>query len=65
MKIRKIKGMDSELDAFLASAGASFRDYEARVAKIGRQVEQGGNQAIFEVTAAFDGAEISLDNPRQ
>lgn len=64
MKIRKIKGMGSELDAFLASAGASFRDYEARVAKIGRQVEQGGNQAIFELTRRFDGAEISLDNFR-
>jgi len=64
VKIRKIKGMGSELDAFLASAGASFRDYEARVAKIGRQVEQGGNQAIFELTRRFDGAEISLDNFR-
>jgi len=34
------------------------------VAKIGRQVEQGGNQAIFELTRRFDGAEISLDNFR-
>lgn len=64
MKVRKIKGMGTELDAFLASAGASFREYEAQVGEIGRQVEQGGNQAILELTRRFDGAEISLENFR-
>mgnify|MGYP001259629433 FL=1 len=62
MKIRKFTTENDDFNKFLASANASLQEYEERVAQIGRQVRESGDQAVFDCTLKFDGASINRDN---
>jgi histidinol dehydrogenase len=62
MKIRKFTAENDDFKIFLESANASLQEYEERVAQIGRQVRESGDQAVFDCTLKFDGASINKDN---
>ncbi len=64
MKIKKFTAENDDFKKFLASAQASLKKYEEQVAKIGQQVRENGDQAVFACTLEFDGASISQDNFR-
>lgn len=62
MKIRRLKAASDNLQVFLDSANASLKEYEDRVAEIGRLVREKGDQGVFACTLKFDGASISKKN---
>lgn len=62
MKIKKFTAENDDFKKFLASANASLQEYEERVAQIGRQVRESGDQAVFDCTLKFDGANINREN---
>jgi histidinol dehydrogenase len=62
MQIRKFTTADDGFKNFLASANAGLKEYEERVAQIGRQIRERGDQAVFACTREYDGANIDKDN---
>ncbi|NLM37902.1 MAG: histidinol dehydrogenase [Firmicutes bacterium] len=62
MKIRRVNTAHEELDAFLQAARADLERIAELVAVIGREVTTRGNQALFEYSRRFDGAEITEEN---
>lgn len=62
MKIKKFTTANDDFKKFLASANASLQEFEQRVAQIGQQVRESGDQAVFDCTLKFDGASINRDN---
>ncbi|MEN6325039.1 MAG: histidinol dehydrogenase [Syntrophomonas sp.] len=64
MEIKQFKTGDNQLANFLAAANEDLKKYEASVAEISKELEQRGNQAIFDYCLKFDGAAINADNFR-
>lgn len=62
MKIRRFQANSEELNRFLDSANDSVQEYEARVAEIGKQIREKGDQGVFACTLKFDGASINREN---
>lgn len=61
MQIKRFKP-GPELVAFLDSNKADLKGYEMGVRLIGEDIRQRGDQAIFEMTRKYDGAEINASN---
>ncbi len=64
MRIRRISASTSELNDFIQSNYEDMKQYQDSVNAIGKDIEERGNQAIFEVTLKYDGANITEDNFR-
>ncbi len=62
MEIKQFKTGDSQLTKFLAAANEDLKKYEASVVEISKELEERGNQAIFDYCLRFDGAAINDDN---
>ncbi|MDD2372993.1 MAG: histidinol dehydrogenase [Syntrophomonadaceae bacterium] len=62
MQIRKFTAANDDFKKFLESANASLKEYEERVAQIGQQIRENGDQAVFACTLKFDGASINREN---
>ncbi|MDD2620407.1 MAG: histidinol dehydrogenase, partial [Syntrophomonadaceae bacterium] len=62
MVIKQFKTGDSQLKKFLDAANDDFKKYEASVMEISKELEQRGDQAIFDYCLKFDGAPINENN---
>ena len=62
MKIKRLNTSYDDLDAFIQATQADLEQIADLVAAIGREVAARGNQAIFEYSRKFDGAEITEEN---
>lgn len=62
--IRRLKAGTPELEEFLAMSYAGLEDIQARVDDIGKEIRARGDEAVFEFTRKFDGAEIGPHNFR-
>ena len=64
MRIRRVNTAHDDLDAFIQATQADLEQIADLVAGIGREVAARGNQAIFEYSRKFDGAELTEANFR-
>lgn len=64
MRIRRVNTAHDDLDAFIQATQADLEQIADLVAGIGREVAARGNQAIFEYSRRFDGAELTEANFR-
>lgn len=62
MRIRRVNTAHDDLDAFIQATQADLEQIADLVAGIGREVAARGNQAIFEYSRRFDGAELTEAN---
>lgn len=62
MRIRRVNTAHDDLDAFIQATQADLEQIADLVAGIGREVAARGNQAIFEYSRKFDGAELTEAN---
>lgn len=62
MIIRRFKAGSEELQSYLSAGYADLKEYENRVAEIGKQVREKGDQAIFDYCRQFDLANINPNN---
>lgn len=62
MQIKRINTARESLEDFLKQQQTDIKEYEERVMQIGQDIKERGNEAVFEYTARFDGAELNLDN---
>lgn len=56
MQIQRIRANEQNLETFLGQHKSDLKQYEESVQEIARNVKNGGNQAIFDLTAKFDRA---------
>lgn len=64
MRIRRISASTSELNDFIQSNYEDMKQYQESVNAIGKAIEERGNEAIFEFTLKYDGANITEENFR-
>ena len=64
MRIRRVNTAHDDLDAFIQATQADLEQIADLVAGIGREVAARGNQAVFEYSRKFDGAELTEANFR-
>ncbi|MEA1962405.1 MAG: histidinol dehydrogenase [Bacillota bacterium] len=64
MQIRRIGAEEKELQVFMEAHKGDLQQFEERVSRIGTEIKARGNEAIFECTRKFDGAEINEQNFR-
>ncbi|HHT06817.1 MAG TPA: histidinol dehydrogenase [Hydrogenispora sp.] len=62
MRIRRVNTAHDDLDAFIQATQADLEQIADLVAGIGREVAARGNQAVFEYSRKFDGAELTEAN---
>lgn len=62
MRIRRISASTSELNDFIQSNYEDMKQYQESVNAIGKAIEERGNEAIFEFTLKYDGANITEEN---
>lgn len=62
MKVRRLQAASKELENFLNSNLADMKQFERSVLDIAEEVKKRGNQAIFDFTRKFDGADITGNN---
>jgi histidinol dehydrogenase len=62
MRIRRVNTAHDDLDAFIQATQADLEQIADLVAGIGREVAARGNQALFEYSRRFDGAELTEAN---
>ncbi len=62
MRIRRVNTAHDDLDAFIQATQADLEQIADLVAGIGREVAARGNQAVFEYSRRFDGAELTEAN---
>ncbi|NLW44728.1 MAG: histidinol dehydrogenase [Syntrophomonadaceae bacterium] len=59
--IRRLTGSGRELDDFLTKVNEDLQELTRKVAEIGEEVRQRGDQALLEYTRRFDGAVLAED----
>jgi histidinol dehydrogenase len=62
MEIKRIAAGSLELDKFLSQNKADMHYFATSVQNIAAAIKAGGDEAIFELTRKFDGAELNKDN---
>lgn len=62
MEIKRIAAGSLELDKFLSQNKADMHSFATSVQNIAAAIKAGGDEAIFELTRKFDGAELNKDN---